>query len=117
MLIGVPALAKKILNLLVLLPLGIVLIIFCVANRKPATLAFNPFRPEDQVMAVSAPLFVFLFIALMIGMIIGAMVTWLTQGRHRRRARQGEREAIKWQTEADRHRTRAEQIAGHLPAK
>jgi uncharacterized integral membrane protein len=109
--------AKKIINLLILLPLGIVLIIFCVANRQLVTLAFNPFRPEDQVMAVSAPLFVFLFIALIIGMVVGAVVTWLTQGRHRRRARYQAREAVKWQTEADRHRSRAEQIAGHLPAK
>jgi hypothetical protein len=40
--------AKKIINLLILLPLGIILIIFCVANRQSVTLAFNPFRPEDR---------------------------------------------------------------------
>lgn len=108
---------KKILNLLVLLPLGIVLIVFSVANRQVVTLAFNPFRPEDQVMALHAPLFVFLFVALILGMLIGSMVTWLAQGRHRRRARQGARDAIRWQTEAESHRNRAEQIASHLPAK
>ena len=109
--------AKKILNLLVLLPVGVILIIFCVANRQSVALAFNPFRPEDEVMSLHAPLFVFLFVALILGMLIGSAATWLSQGRHRRRARQEAREAIRWQTEADRHRVRAEQIASHLPAK
>lgn len=109
--------AKKIVNLLVLLPIGIILIIFCVANRQIATLAFNPFRPEDQVLSLSAPLFVFLFVTLILGMVIGSAATWFTQGRHRRRARTEAREAVRWQAEADRHRNRAEQIAGQLPAK
>jgi uncharacterized integral membrane protein len=109
--------AKKIINLLILLPVGIILIIFCVANRQLVTLAFNPFRPEDQVLSLSAPLFVFLFVTLIVGMVIGSAATWFTQGRHRKRARTEAREAVRWQTEAERHRNRAEQIAGQLPAK
>ena len=109
--------AKKIINLLVLLPLGIILIVFCVANRQIVPLAFNPFRPEDQVLSINAPLFVFLFLALIVGMVVGSAATWLTQGRHRRRARNEAREAVHWQAEADRHRSRAEQIASHLPSK
>jgi len=114
---GAFKMTKKILNLLVLLPLGIVLIVFSVANRQVVTMAFNPFRPEDAVMALHAPLFVFLFLALIIGMVVGSTVTWLTQGRHRRRARKEAREAVRWQTEAESHRSRAERIASHLPAK
>ncbi|MBO9097080.1 MULTISPECIES: LapA family protein [unclassified Rhizobium] len=109
--------AKKIVNLLVLLPIGIILIIFCVANRQLVTMAFNPFRPEDQVLSLSAPLFVFLFVTLILGMVIGSAATWFTQGRYRKRARTEAREAVRWQAEADRHRNRAEQIAGHLPVK
>jgi len=109
--------ARKIVNLLILLPIGIILIIFCVANRQVVQMAFNPFRPEDQVLSLSAPLFVFLFAMLIIGMVVGSAATWLTQGRHRRRARTQSREAVRWQAEADKHRTRAEQIAGQLPAK
>lgn len=109
--------AKKIVNLLILLPLGVILIIFCVANRQVVTLALNPFRPEDQVLAFNAPLFVLLFIALIIGMLVGSAVTWLSQAKHRKRARSQSREAVRWQAEADKHRTRAEQIAGHLPSK
>jgi uncharacterized integral membrane protein len=70
--IGGRTMAKKIINLLILLPLGIILIIFCVANRQSVTLAFNPFRPEDQVLSLSAPFFVFMFIALIIGMLAGS---------------------------------------------
>ncbi|MBY5865476.1 LapA family protein [Rhizobium leguminosarum bv. viciae 248] len=109
--------AKKIVNLLILLPLGIILIVFCVANRQSVTLAFNPFRPEDQVLAVSAPFFVFLVVALIAGMLIGAAATWFSQGKHRKRARTEAKEAIRWQSEADRHKNRAEEIAGQLPAR
>lgn len=109
--------AKKIINLLILLPLGIILIIFCVANRQSVTLAFNPFRPEDQVLSLSAPFFVFLFIALIIGMFAGSAVTWVNQGKHRKRARNEAKEAVRWQSEADRHKARSEDIAGQLPSR
>ncbi|WP_454847982.1 LapA family protein [Rhizobium binxianense] len=109
--------ARKIVNLLILLPLGVILIVFCVANRQIVTLAFNPFRPEDQVLSVSAPLFVFLFIALIVGMLVGSAATWLSQGKHRKRARSEAKEAIRWHAEADRHKSRAEEIAGQLPSR
>ena len=109
--------AKKIINLLILLPLGIILIIFCVANRQIVTLAFNPFRPEDQVLSLSAPLFIFIFITLIFGMLVGSAATWFTQGKHRRRARSEAKEAVRWQSEADRHKTRAEEIAGQLQSR
>ena len=108
---------KKIINLLILLPLGVILIIFCVANRQSVTLAFNPFRPEDQVLSLAAPLFVFLLIAFIIGMLVGSAVTWFNQGKHRKRARVEAKEAIRWQGEADRHKTRAEEIVGQLPSR
>jgi uncharacterized integral membrane protein len=109
--------AKKIINLLILLPLGIILIVFCVANRQSVTLAFNPFRPEDQVLALSAPFFVFIFLALIIGMLIGSAATWFTQSKHRKRAKVEAKEAVRWQSEADRHKSRAEEIAGQLPSR
>ncbi|WP_028745259.1 lipopolysaccharide assembly protein LapA domain-containing protein [Rhizobium mesoamericanum] len=109
--------AKKITNLLIFLPLGIILIIFCVANRQVVTLAFNPFRPEDQALSLSAPLFVFIFIALIIGILLGSAATWLNQAKYRKRVRIEAMEAARWQAEADRHKTRAEEIAGQLPSR
>ena len=103
---------KRIVSLVIMIPLGIVLIVLSVANREFVTLALNPFRPDDQFLSVSAPFFVFLFVALIIGLIVGAAATWLTQGKYRKRARNEAREAEKWHAEADRFKVRAEQIAG-----
>jgi uncharacterized integral membrane protein len=90
---------KRILTLAIFVPLGIVLVVLAVANRQIVTLALNPFRPDDSVLALSAPLFLFLFLAVLLGMVIGSAVTWWSQGKHRKQARIEAREAIKWQTE------------------
>lgn len=102
---------KKIVNVLVLIPVGIVLIVLSVANRQSVTLALNPFRPEDSVLSVSAPFFVYLFLAVIFGMVLGSLATWFTQGKYRKRARVEASEAVKWHTEAEKHRTRAEAMA------
>lgn len=102
---------KKLVNVLVLIPIGIVLIVLSVANRQPVTLALNPFRPEDSILSVSAPFFVYLFLALILGLVIGSFATWCTQAKHRKRARTEASEAVKWHTEAEKQKTRAEAIA------
>jgi len=90
---------KKIVSLVILVPLGIVLIVLAVANRQIVTLALNPFRPEDGVLSVSAPFFLFLLLAVLVGMLIGSVATWIGQGKYRRQARVEAREAVKWQNE------------------
>jgi uncharacterized integral membrane protein len=90
---------KRILSLVVFVPLGIILIVLAVANRQPITLALNPFAPQDSVLSVTAPFFLFIFVTLIVGMGIGAGVTWWKQGRYRRQARVEAREAVKWQSE------------------
>ncbi|MDX3926622.1 MAG: DUF1049 domain-containing protein [Shinella sp.] len=110
---------KKLINILILAPIGIVLIVLCVANRQSVTLALNPFRPEDSVLSVSAPFFVYLFLAVILGMIVGSLATWLSQGKYRKRARSEAHEAVKWHAEAEKHKTRAETVAAQslLPSK
>jgi len=90
---------KRILSLVVFVPIGIILIVLAVANRQTVTLALNPFQPQDSILSLSAPFFVFVFLALLVGMAIGASVTWWRQGRYRRQARIEAKEAIKWQSE------------------
>ena len=109
---------KKLINIVVLIPVGVILIVLSVANRQSVTLALNPFRPEDSVLSVSAPFFVFLFLAVIVGMILGAAATWFSQGKYRKRARNEASQAVKWHAEAEKHRTRAETIASQtmLPA-
>ena len=114
--------SKKIINLLVLVPLGIVLIVLCVANRQSVTLALNPFRPEDSVLSFSAPFFVFLFLAVIFGILVGSAATWVTQGKHRKRARVEAKEANRWHAEADRQKAVAARATvvhsdAQLPAK
>lgn len=102
---------KRVFNVVVLIPIGILLIVLSVANRQPVTLALNPFRPEDSVLSVTAPFFVYLFLATILGLVLGALITWFTQGKYRKRARIEANEAVKWHSEAEKHRTRAEAIA------
>jgi uncharacterized integral membrane protein len=99
---------KKFLNLVIFVPLGIVLVVLAVANRQVVTLALNPFRPEDSVLSLSGPFFLFLLLSLLLGILIGSMATWWTQGRYRRQARQEAREVIRWQAEADRQKYAAQ---------
>ena len=103
--------ARKLVNVLILIPIGIVLIVLSVANRQAVTLALNPFRPEDSLLSVTAPFFVYLFGATILGMVIGSLATWFTQGKHRKRARVEAREAVKWHDEADKQKSRADTIA------
>lgn len=86
---------KKIVSLVVFVPLAIVLIVLCVANRQVVTLALNPFEPQDTVLALSGPFFVFLFLAVIFGMLLGSVATWIAQGKYRRQARIEAREALK----------------------
>jgi uncharacterized integral membrane protein len=97
-------------KLVIFVPIAIVLIVLSVANRHSVTVALNPFRPEDNVLALTLPLFVLLFLMLMIGVVLGSVVTWFSQGRHRRRARDEAHEARKWREEADRQRSRIEEM-------
>ena len=101
---------KKIINIAVLAPIGIVLIVLSVANRQPVRLALNPFRPEDTVLSMTAPFFVYLFLALILGIVLGAIVAWISQHKYRKQARSEAGEAVKWQTEADRQKARAETL-------
>lgn len=85
---------RKIISLVIFLPLAIMLIVLCVANREPVRLALNPFQPSDTVLSVTGPLFLVLFLALLVGMLIGSLGTWLAQAKYRKQARQEARAAI-----------------------
>lgn len=102
--------SKKIVNLVVLVPLAIILVVLCVANRQEVTLALNPFRPDDAVMSFSAPFFVFIFLATIFGVLLGSAVTWFTQGKYRKRARTEAKEAVRWHDEAARHKAAANPV-------
>jgi uncharacterized integral membrane protein len=93
---------KKIVSLVVFIPLAIILIVLCVANRQSVTLALNPFQPSDSLLALTGPFFVFLFVALLVGMLIGSVATWLTQSKYRKQARIEARAALQREKDAGR---------------
>lgn len=104
---------RKLLFLLIIVPLAIILVVLCVANRHVISLNLDPFGNVDSPILgpVELPFFVYLFAALVLGMVLGGMITWLRQGRFRRQMRQNRIEANKWQNEAETQKKRAEELA------
>ena len=100
----------RFIKLVILVPVAVALVVLSVANRHAVTLALNPFRPDDKVLSLSVPLFMLVLAALIVGVVLGSLVTWLAQGRYRKRARDEASEARKWREEAGKQRIRVEEI-------
>ena len=80
---------------------AVVLLGFAFANRDLVTVSFDPFASSDSAaFSIAAPLFVVVIVAAMLGVVAGASATWISQGRHRRAARQSRMEADKWRAQA-----------------
>jgi uncharacterized integral membrane protein len=85
---------KRLLEVLILLPLAIVGLALLVANRHAVTVSFDPFT-STTAGAVEAPLFIVLIVAIIVGVLLGSFFTWLSQGRHRRALRESRAEAAR----------------------
>lgn len=85
---------KRILEVLILLPLAIIGVALAVANRHVVTVSFDPFT-SAAVGAIEAPLFMVLIAAVIIGVLLGGFFTWLSQGRHRRALRESRAETAR----------------------
>jgi uncharacterized integral membrane protein len=96
---------KRIVTIIIIVPVAIVLIALAVANRGFVPFTLDPFNPGNPGLTLSLPLFVYLFLALLIGVLIGSAATWLRQGRYRKRAR----------SNADEARTLREEATGGKP--
>ncbi len=84
---------RKFFTALLLIPLGVIFVVFAVANRHLVTVSFDPFNSGDPSIAVRLPLFVVIIAMAMIGVVAGSSATWFRQHRWRRAARQYEAEA------------------------
>jgi len=84
------------------LPVAMLLLTLAVINRHGVRLVLDPFRPEEPVISLVLPFYVYLIGMLLIGILIGGLATWVTQARWRRSARRRGAEAVRWQAEADR---------------
>ncbi len=84
---------RKFLTGLVLIPLGLIFVVFAVANHHLVTVSFDPFNSIDPSVAVRLPLFVVIIAVAILGVMAGGSATWLRQRHWRWAARQHEADA------------------------
>jgi uncharacterized integral membrane protein len=84
---------RKFFTGLVLIPLGVIFVVFAVANRHPVTVSFDPFNSTDPSLGVRLPLFVVIIAVAILGVVAGGTATWFRQRHWRRAARRHEAEA------------------------
>ena len=84
---------RKFFTGLVLIPLGLIFVVFTVANRHAVTVSFDPFNSTDPSLGVRLPLFVVIIAVAILGVVAGGTATWFRQRHWRRAARRHEAEA------------------------
>src|SRR5258706_4640846 len=84
---------RKFFTALVLIPLGLIFVVFAVANRHLVTVSFDPFNSSDPSVGLRLPLFVVIIAVAIVGVVAGGSATWFRQRHWRRAARQHEADA------------------------
>jgi uncharacterized integral membrane protein len=84
---------RKIVAVVILIPLAVVIVMFAVANRETVTLSFDPFSAAQPAFVLKLPMFILIFLLVGLGVLIGGIAAWLRQHRWRARARRAEAEA------------------------
>ena len=107
---------RKFFSTVTVLFLGLVFVIFAVANRHFVTVSFDPFNSADPAVAVSLPLFIVMIAVAMLGVLAGGMMTWFRQGRWRRAARQHEADARQMRAQLADLRAASNPRHGMVPA-
>ena len=92
---------KKLMTIVVTIPVAVILIILSVANRASVPVTLDPFNPGNPGLTWSVPLFVMVLGALIIGVFLGGMVTWWRQGKYRKTAKVERNRAQEIRAEAD----------------
>ena len=84
---------RKILSTLFAILLGLIFVIFAVANRHLVTVSFDPFNSQNPSIKFTIPLFLLIIMAAILGVLAGGFATWFGQRRWRRAARRHEADA------------------------
>lgn len=98
---------RKFLTALIVIPLGLILVAFAVANRHFVTVSFDPFIADDPSLSGTLPLFLLLILVAALGVLAGGSAVWFGQRRWRRAARRNDAEARAARTELADLRARA----------
>ena len=72
----------------VVVPLGVLFVIFAVANRHAVTVSLDPFGSDAPALSATMPLFMLVLLLVGLGVVIGSVATWSNQRKWRRAARQ-----------------------------
>jgi uncharacterized integral membrane protein len=78
---------RRIVTMLIVVPLAVIIIAFAVANRQSVTVSFDPFTATSPAYAMTLPLFALIFALLILGVLIGGIAAWIGQTKWRRTAR------------------------------
>jgi uncharacterized integral membrane protein len=81
---------KKIVGVLVLLPIAVVAVALALVNRHPVTISLDPFAADDLTYSVQVPLFALALGLVAFGVLLGGMAAWFKQSKWRRLARRSE---------------------------
>jgi uncharacterized integral membrane protein len=92
---------RKLVSTFIVLPLGLLLVIFAVVNRHSVTVSLDPFGGDSPALSATLPLFLLILVLLGIGVLAGGITTWLGQAKWRRSARQLHSELRAVQRERD----------------
>src|SRR6266849_5303383 len=84
---------RKFFTAVVVIPLGLLFVVFAVANRHPVTVSLDPFNSTDPSVGFTLPLFVVIIVVAILGVVAGGSATWFRQRHWRRAARQHEADA------------------------
>ena len=90
---------RKFFTAVVLIPLGLLFIVFAVANRHLVTVSLDPFNSTDPSVGFTLPLFVVIIAVAIAGVVAGGSATWFRQRHWRRAAHQHEADARQARTQ------------------
>jgi uncharacterized integral membrane protein len=84
---------RKFFTALIVIPLGLLFVVFAVANRHFVTVSFDPFNTRDPSISFAMPLFAVIIVVAILGVLAGGIASWFRQRHWRRAARQHEADA------------------------
>jgi len=90
---------RRLFNWTIGLPVAVVAIAFCVANRESITVSFDPIHHDQPWASLAMPLWVLFFSGIFVGLIAGWISAWLNQGRWRKAAREHRAELLRREAE------------------
>lgn len=93
---------RRIINWAIGLPIAVIVIAFCVANRQWIEISFDPFSKAAPFATMYMPLWALFFGGIFFGMIAGWIACWFGQGKWRRAAKEARVDLQRAQDEAQR---------------